>query len=169
MTLLREARKWWNLDIENEGDLLDIVIERPEDLDHLTFNWKTIGFDMANDGLVGSPSDAALNDQMEFLARTLPHLDNLNLTLFPSPLAFLTFQGLTTTPAGRELLAPGKRVSRSRPAIQATWARQGSYSSTARGWSSSPLSTCNCQAMHTMWSTLTPWRFCHGCPALSQP
>ena len=106
MTLLREARKWWNLEIENEGDLLDIVIERPEDLDLLTFNWKTIGFDMANDGLVGSPSDAALNDQMEFLARTLPHLDNLNLTLFPSPLAFLTFQGLTTTPAGRELLAP---------------------------------------------------------------
>ena len=106
LTLLREARKWWNLEIENEGDLLDIVIERPEDLDHLTFNWKTIGFDMANDGLVGSPSDAALNDQMEFLARTLPHLDNLNLTLFPSPLAFLTFQGLTTTPAGRELLAP---------------------------------------------------------------
>ena len=79
MTLLREARKWWNLEIENEGDLLDIVIERPEDLDHLTFNWKTIGFDMANDGLVGSPSDAALNDQMEFLAGTLSHLDNLNL------------------------------------------------------------------------------------------
>ena len=106
LTLLREARKWWNLEIENEGDLLDIVIERPEDLDQLTFNWKTIGFDMANDGLVGSPSDSALNDQMEFLARTLPNLTNLNLTLFPSPLAFLTFQGLTTTPAGQELLAP---------------------------------------------------------------
>ena len=90
MTLLREARKWWNLEIENEGDLLDIVIERPEDLDHLTFNWKTIGFDMANDGLVGSPSDAALNDQMEFLARTLPHLDlNLNLTLFSSCISHL--------------------------------------------------------------------------------
>ena len=42
----------------------------------------TIGLDMANDGLVGSPSDAALNDQMEFLAGTLSHLDNLNLTLF---------------------------------------------------------------------------------------
>ena len=106
LTLLREARKWWNLEIENEGDLLDIVIERPEDLDQLTFNWRTIGFDMANDGLVGSPSDTALNDQMEFLARTLPNLTTLNLTLFPSPLAFLTFQGLTTTPAGQELLAP---------------------------------------------------------------
>ena len=122
LTLIREARKWWNLEIENEGDLLDIVIERPEDLDQLTFNWKTIGFDksnilrdvkaylfrfdMANDGLVGSPSDAVLNDQMEFLARTLPNLVNVNLTLFPSPLAFLTFQGLTSTPAGQELLAP---------------------------------------------------------------
>ena len=54
MTLLREARKWWNLEIENEGDLLDIVIERPEDLDQLTFNWKMIGFDMANDGLANN-------------------------------------------------------------------------------------------------------------------
>ena len=30
LTLLREARKWWNLEIETEGDLLDIVIERPK-------------------------------------------------------------------------------------------------------------------------------------------
>jgi len=105
LTLLRETRKS-RVEIENEDDLLDIVIERPEDLDRLTFNWKTVGFDMANDGLVGSPSDTVLNEQMEFLARTLPNLSSLNLTLFPSPLVFLTFQGLTTTPAGQALLGP---------------------------------------------------------------
>ena len=69
LTLVREARKWWNLEIENEGDLLDIVIEKPADLDQLSFRWKKIGFDMANDGLSGSPSETALNEHMEFLSR----------------------------------------------------------------------------------------------------
>jgi hypothetical protein len=104
LTILREARKWWNLEIENEGDLLDLVIEQPTDLDNLKFKWKKINFGMGNDGLSGSPSETALNDQMEFLSSRLPDLEELTLTLFPIPVGdFLTLRGLTTTPAGQNL------------------------------------------------------------------
>jgi len=106
LTLLREARRWGSLDIENEGDLLDMVIERPSDLDRVTFAWASMGLDMGNDGLAGAPSEAELNDHMEFLDRSLPSLNSLSLTLFPSPphpAPFLTLQGLTSTPAGQHL------------------------------------------------------------------
>ena len=35
LTILREARKLWILDIENEGELLDVVIEKPKDLEQI--------------------------------------------------------------------------------------------------------------------------------------
>ena len=88
LTILREARKWWNLEIENEGDLIGHVIEKPQDLDNLKFKWTNISFDMGNDGLSGSPSEDALNSQMEFLANTLPHLKEATITLFPTPMVF---------------------------------------------------------------------------------
>jgi hypothetical protein len=81
------------------------VLEQPADLDLLHFNWRKISFDMSNDGLTGTPSETALNEHMEWLGSRLPHLTSLALTLFPSPLAFLTLQGLTTTPSGRHLAA----------------------------------------------------------------
>ena len=86
LTILIEARKWWNLEIENEGDLLGLVIEKPQDLDNLRFKWTNISFDMGNDGLAGSPSETALNSHMEFLSNTLPDLKEVTVTLFPTPI-----------------------------------------------------------------------------------
>ena len=86
LTIIREARKWWNLEIENEGDLIGHVIETPQDLDSLKFKWTSISFDMGNDGLGGSPSEAALNSHMEFLDNILPDLKEANVTLFPTPM-----------------------------------------------------------------------------------
>jgi len=103
LTILREARKWWNLEIENEGDLIGHVIEKPQDLDSLKFKWTSISFDMGNDGLSGSPSEAALNSHMEFLSNTLPDLKEATITLFPTPMDFLTLRGLVSTSAGKNL------------------------------------------------------------------
>jgi len=105
LTILREARKWWNLEIENEGDLIGHVIEKPQDLDTIKFKWKSISFDMGNDGLSGSPSEAALNSHMEFLSNSLPKLEEVTITLFPTPMDFLTLRGLVTTPAGQNLVS----------------------------------------------------------------
>jgi len=110
LTILREARKWWNLEIENEGDLLDIVIERPADLDSIKFKWTKINFEMGNDGLSGSPSETALNGQMEFLTSTVPDLEEITLTMFPTPMDFLSLRGLISTPAGRDLTSRLKNI-----------------------------------------------------------
>ena len=74
------------LEIENEGDLLDLVLEEPKDLERLRFRWSEVGFDMGNDGLAGSLSESDLNNHMEFLSTTLPNLTGLVITLFPSPM-----------------------------------------------------------------------------------
>ena len=89
LTILREARKWWNLAIENEGDLIGHVIEKPQDLDGLKFKWSSISFDMGNDGLAGSPSEAALDSHMDFLSNSLPELRDVTITLFPTPMVSL--------------------------------------------------------------------------------
>ena len=79
-------RQGATLEIENEGDLLDLVLEEPQDLERLRFRWNEVGFDMGNDGLAGSLSESDLNDHMEFLSATLPNLSGLVITLFPSPM-----------------------------------------------------------------------------------
>ena len=86
MTLLREMRLGATLEIENEGDLLDLVLEEPQDLERLSFKWSQVGFDMGNDGLGGSLSESDLNNQMVFLTTTLSNLTSLVITLFPSPM-----------------------------------------------------------------------------------
>merc|ERR550539_316085 len=91
------------LEIENEGDLLDLVLEEPQDLERLRFRWNEVGFDMGNDGLAGSLSESDLNDHMEFLSATLPNLSGLVITLFPSPMDFWTLHALTFTSAGQNL------------------------------------------------------------------
>ena len=72
------------LEIENEGDLLDLVLEEPQDLERLRFRWSQVGFDMGNDGLAGALSESDLNNHMEFLSTSLPNLTELVITLFPS-------------------------------------------------------------------------------------
>ena len=84
MTLLREMRLGATLEIENEGDLLDLVLEEPQDLERLRFRWSQVGLDMGNDGLTGSLSESDLSQQMQFLTTTLPNLTELVITLFPS-------------------------------------------------------------------------------------
>ena len=74
------------MEIENEGDLLDLVLEEPQDLERLRFRWSEVGFDLGNDGLAGSLSESDLNNHMEFLSTTLPNLSGLAITLFPSPM-----------------------------------------------------------------------------------
>ena len=106
------------LEIENEGDLLDLVLEEPQDLERLSFKWSQVGFDMGNDGLGGSLSESDLNNQMVFLTTTLSNLTSLVITLFPSPMVgdpqllqtniysfqdFWTLHALTFTPAGQNL------------------------------------------------------------------
>ena len=91
------------MEILNEGDILDIVLETPQDLDNLKFRWTELGFDMGHDG-VGSPtSETGLNTCMENMSNTLTHLSRLTLTLFPTPLDFPTLDALISTPAGHHL------------------------------------------------------------------
>jgi len=97
-------RRQGTLEIDNEGDLLDLVLETPQDLDRLRFRWSQLTVDMGNDGLTSSNlTEDALNRHMEYLSTTLPNLTNLTLTLFPSPMDFCTLQALTTVPAGQHL------------------------------------------------------------------
>ena len=111
------------LEIENEGDLLDLVLEEPQDLERLRFRWSQVGFDMGNDGLAGSLSESDLNNHMEFLSATLPNLSGIVITLFPSHMVsrepqsnlvnqqnnfylfqdFWTLHALTFTSAGQNL------------------------------------------------------------------
>lgn len=90
LTLLKEMRKLGSLEIDNEGDLLDLVLESPQDLDSLRFKWKEVNFDMGNDGLgSGNLPELFLNSHMEFLSATLPNLSGITFTLFPSPMVIL--------------------------------------------------------------------------------
>ena len=90
MTLLKEMRRQGSLELDNEGDLLDLVLETPRDLDSLRFCWTEVTFDMGNDGLPpGNLSEEALNSHMEFLNRVLPDLRGVTFTLFPSPMVKL--------------------------------------------------------------------------------
>ena len=83
-------RKLGSLEIDNEGDLLDLVLESPQDLESLRFKWKEVNFDMGNDGLgSGNLPELFLNSHMEFLSATLPNLSGITFTLFPSPMVIL--------------------------------------------------------------------------------
>ena len=101
--MIREIRRWAILEIENEGDILDIVLESPHDLDNLKFKWSELSFDMGHDGLAGPMSDMMLNSCMENITSSLTSLSKLDLTLFPTPLDFRTLDALITTPAGQYL------------------------------------------------------------------
>ena len=57
ITLVREARRWWRAGIANEGDILDMVIETPQDLERVKFKWTGVHYDMGNDGLTGPLSE----------------------------------------------------------------------------------------------------------------
>ena len=103
LTLIREVKKWWSLEIQNEGDLLDMVLESPQDLDRLRFKWTEVGVDMGHDGVTGSPSEAALDAYMENLGQVVGGVTTLNLTLFPTHLQFHTLDGLITSGAGRQV------------------------------------------------------------------
>ena len=87
MILLREMRlRGAGLEIENEGDLLDLVLEDPGDLERLRFRWSQLVLDMGNDGLVGSLSEWDLSQHIQFLSAALSNLTGLVITLFPSPM-----------------------------------------------------------------------------------
>ena len=87
MILLREMRlRGAGLEIENEGDLLDLVLEDPGDLERLRFRWSQVVLDMGNDGLVGSLSEWDLSQHIQFLSAALSNLTGLVITLFPSPM-----------------------------------------------------------------------------------
>ena len=97
LTLLKEMRREGSLELDNEGDLLDLVLETPRDLDSLRFCWREITFDMGNDGLPpGNLSEVALNSHMEFLNRVLPDLTGITFTLFPSPMVTLILMLLSS-------------------------------------------------------------------------
>ena len=85
--MLREMRlRGAGLEIENEGDLLDLVLEDPGDLERLRFRWSQVVLDMGNDGLVGSLSEWDLSQHIQFLSAALSNLTGLVITLFPSPM-----------------------------------------------------------------------------------
>ena len=110
LTLIREVRKWASLEIENEGDLLEVVLETPSDLERLRFKWSEVGFDMGHDGVIGPVSETGLNTYMEALTSSLPNLAKLTLTMFPSPLEFHTLDGLISSPAGKHLATKIKEL-----------------------------------------------------------
>ena len=110
MTLIREARKWWTLEIENEGDLLDMVLESPQDLDSLRFKWSGVSYHMDNDGIYGSPSELSLNSIMENINTTLTNLTQLSFHLFPTPRDFHTLDAVISSPAGQHLASRLKKL-----------------------------------------------------------
>jgi len=107
LTIIHESKKWWNLEIQNEGDLLDLVLETPQDLARLRFRWASLSIDMGNESLTGEESEAELAGYCEFLLSALPELVTLQLTLFPAPPTgspeFPTMAALETG-AGQQLL-----------------------------------------------------------------
>lgn len=110
LTILREAQKLWVLEIENEGDLLDKVIEKPGDLAGIKFKWTSLHLEVSNDGFPHGVSDTLLNNNMEFILETLPNLNQITFIYFPSEMEFPSFRAMTTTPAGLELASKLKTL-----------------------------------------------------------
>jgi len=110
LTILREAQKLFVLDIENEADLLDKVIEKPADLKGIKFKWTSLHLEVSNDGFAHGASDDQLNENMEFILESLPHLNTLTFIYFPSEMEFPTFRAMTTTPAGLQIASKLKTL-----------------------------------------------------------
>ena len=52
LTIIREVKKWGTIELENDGDLLDIVLESSQDWERLRFKWSGISIDMGHDGIL---------------------------------------------------------------------------------------------------------------------
>lgn len=76
MTIIHESKKWWNLEIQNEGDLLDLVLESPQDLARLRFRWTSLSIDMGNESFTGEESEAELAGYCEVPSTIIdvPHI-----------------------------------------------------------------------------------------------
>jgi len=110
LTIIREVKKWGTIELENDGDLLDIVLESPQDWDRLKFKWSGFSIDMGHDGILEQQTELTLNTYMETLLTSLSNMTKLTLTFFPTPIEFHTLDALTTTPAGKHFASKLKEL-----------------------------------------------------------
>jgi len=105
LTLLRELKKWDSWVIENEGDLLDLVIEQVPDIDNLCFKWTSINVDSGNDGMLENMSESDLQNEMQMYHQKLPDLKEMSLNMFPGSPEFTFLKGLETCESGSSIAA----------------------------------------------------------------